>query len=263
MFAVTLVTCKEFIRDRLFQGILAGVLFFLFVPALSNISMRQSSELSISLALSFVSFLLLLIAVFLAGTTLWRDIDRRYIFSVLGLPISRGRYILGKYLGIMLCLGFTAIFLGFLAVLVIKYVAFLLPPERHIIWFNIIAAIFYDLLKYLILVALAFFFSSLSTSFFLPLFATISFYMLGTVSQQVYEYINSPVGAGLSTFIKKAGTTFYYIIPNFTLFNLKSYAIYAIDIPPKGLLIPILYFVVVTAIFLTSSIFVFNKRDLK
>lgn len=263
MWTLALATCKGFIRDRVFKGIMVGALFLLLVPALSNISMRQTAELSISLSLSLVSLELLLLSVFLGGTTLWRDIDRRYIFGVLGLPLSRNNYIWGKFIGVVLCLILSTLFLCSISLLVIKYVAMTFPPDRQVNWLNIVSATGFDLLKYILLVALAFLFSSISTSFFLPIFSTISFFMLGSVSQQVYDYIHSPMGTGLSEVVKVCGSAFYYIIPNFTLYNLKHYAVYSIDIPTKGMLLPLVYFIIVLGILMSAASILFSKRDLK
>jgi ABC-type transport system involved in multi-copper enzyme maturation permease subunit len=124
---------------------------------------------------------------------LWRDIERRYTYSVLGLPISRSDYLLGRFLGVTLCLILAAIVLSIGALIAITLVANAYPPDRPIIWLNIAMALSFDTLKYILLVALAFLFSSLSTSFFLPVFGTISFFWL--ISQQVYDYLHSPLGA--------------------------------------------------------------------
>lgn len=263
MFQLALVSFKGFLRDRTFQGISAISVLFLFVPAISNISMREIPELSISLSLSLVSFVLLLLSLFIGGTALWRDIERRYTFSVLSLPLSRSTYLLGRFLGVAACLVFAAFFMGICSLLIIKLVSSTYPPERAVSWLNIFFALFFDLLKYLLLVGLAFLFSSFSTSFFLPVFSTISFFVLGTVSQQVYEYLHSPMGEGLPASVRQAGNLFYYLIPNFTLFDFKSYAVYAIEIPLRGVLLPCGYFIVVLSFLLISATIIFSKRDLK
>jgi ABC-type transport system involved in multi-copper enzyme maturation permease subunit len=258
-----MVSLKGFLRDRVFQGIMAVSVLFFIIPAVSNISMRQISELSISISLSLVSFVLLLLSIFIGGTTLWRDMERRYTFSVLGLPLSRTSYLFGRFLGVAACLVLAAVFMGTCSLLIIKFVSSTYPPDRAISWLNIIFALFFDLLKYLLLVGLSFLFSSFSTSFFLPVFSSISFFVLGTVSQQVYDYIHSPMGEGLSSVVRHAGTVFYYIIPNFTLFDLKSYAVYAIEIPFKGIWLPCGYFIVVLSIMLMTASAIFSKRDFK
>lgn len=254
-------TLRGFLRDKVFQGIMVISSLFLVVPAISNISIRQISEMSISLSLSLVSFVLLLLAVFLGGTTLWRDIERRYTYSVLGLPISRADYLLGRFIGVALCLILAAVVLSIGAILAITIVANSYPPDRPIIWLNILMALSFDTLKYILLVALAFLFSSVSTSFFLPVFGTISFFWLGTVSQQVYDYLHSPLGADTEPLVLNAATILYYIIPNFTSFNLKSQAIYSLDLSLNGIYLTGGYFVLLTTILLTLACKIFSRRE--
>jgi len=263
MVPVIFTTFKGFLRDKVFHGIMAVSALFLVIPSVSAISLRQYTEMSISLSLSLVSFILLLLAVFLGGTTLWRDIERRFTFSVLGLPISRSQYLLGRFIGIVLCIMLSTAVLSVCAFVVIKLVSGGYPPDRPVRWLNIMLALTFDMLKYILLVALAFLFSSLSTSFFLPVFGAISFFWIGTVSQQVYNYLYSPLSQGLSPFYKYAAGVLYYLIPNFTAFDLKSQAIYSLDISVSGLGLTTGYFITVTSIILTIACHIFSRRELQ
>src|SRR5512147_2633812 len=100
MWQIFNITFKGIFRDRIFKGIAICSFFFLLIPSVTSLSMRQVTELSINLSLSLISFMLLLLSVFLGGTSLWKDMERRYSYSVLGLPVSRTSYLLGKFFGI-------------------------------------------------------------------------------------------------------------------------------------------------------------------
>ena len=86
MMTIILITLKGISRDRLFQGIMSAVCGFLLIPVIASLSMLQVTEWSLPLSLSLISIIQLLLAEFLGGTSLWKDIERRYTFSVLGLP---------------------------------------------------------------------------------------------------------------------------------------------------------------------------------
>ncbi|MDY0302111.1 MAG: ABC transporter permease, partial [Trichlorobacter sp.] len=58
---IILITLKGIFRDRVFQGILVLGILFLFIPSAASLSMRQVTELSITLSLSLISFILLLL----------------------------------------------------------------------------------------------------------------------------------------------------------------------------------------------------------
>lgn len=263
MLQVFLVTFRGVFRDRVFQGILLTACAFLGIPSISILSMRQVTELSITLSLSLISFILLLLAVFLGGSSLWKDIERRYIFSVVGLPVSRGEYLVGKFAGIAGFLLLTTLFLGCIALAVIFFVSGGHPPERPLVWNNLILAVLFDFLKYTLLIAFAFLFSTVSTSFFLPVFGTISIFLVGTTSQQVYDFLQTPTGATLPLYVKKGATALYYLLPNFQAFDLKLNAVYGLQLSTQGLLLTAGYFVVYCSILLALASLVFSRRELQ
>jgi len=263
MFNIIRVTLKGIFRDRVLQGILVTALFFLLIPTLSLLSARQVTELSITLSHSLLSFLLVVLAIFLGGTILWRDIERRYSFSVLSLPISRTRFFLGRFAGLAIFLVITAILLGCATIAVVYFVSGHFPPDRPIAWGIILLSISFDLLKCMMIVAFALLFSSISSSFFLPIFGSIAIFLVGGVTQQVYDYINSSAGKELPQALQKSALTIYYILPNFSAFNLKVNAIYGIPVNVHGILLTVVYFVLYTAIILLIGALIFSRREIK
>jgi ABC-type transport system involved in multi-copper enzyme maturation permease subunit len=263
MFNVVRVTIKGIGRDRVFQGIFLVSLLLLFVPAVSSLSMRQVTELSITLSLSLISFILLLLAVSLGGTSLWKDLERRYSFSVLGLPLTRGQYLIGKFCGVALSLLVAGLILWGVMSVVVVYASGIYPSSRPVVWHYLFLAVFYDVLKYILLVAIAFLFSTVSTSFFLPIFGTISIFWVGSASQEAYDFIQSSSGQSLPHVVRLAARGLYYILPNFSAFDLKLNAIYGVKVSSSGLLLTLGYFFVYTAITIFIATVLFSRRELK
>ena len=257
------VTLKGIFRDRVFQGIMVTALLFLGIPSIASLSMRQVTELSMTLSLSLVSFILLLLAVFLGGTSIWKDIERRYTYTVLGLPLTRGGYLLGRFCGTALFLLLAAVVLGAAAFLVVSCASTIYPPARPVVWGNLALCILFDAMKYILLLACAFLFSSLSTSFFLPVFGTIALFLAGNVTQQVNDYIHSSAGATLSPLVKQSATGLYYLLPNLSAFDLNVNAIYGIPLSPSGLFLTASYFVVYISALLSVSVLIFTRRELR
>jgi Cu-processing system permease protein len=257
------ITLKGIFRDRVFQGIMVTACAFLLIPIIASLSMRQVTELSLTLSLSLISFILLLLAVFLGGTSLWKDIERRYTFSVLGLPLSRQSYLLGRFCGTALFVLLAAVVLGVAAFAVVFYSSAIYPSDRPIIWSTMALCILFDALKYILLIAVAFLFSTVSTSFFLPVFGTIATFLAGGVTQQVYEYINSPASKNMSPGVKKIAAGLYYMLPNFSAFDLKVNTIYSLPLPVSGLLLTVAYFVVYVGILLCLSAAIFTRREMR
>lgn len=260
---ILIITLKGIFRDRVFQGIMVTACAFLFIPGITSLSMRQVTELSLTLSLSLISFILLLLSVFLGGTSLWKDIERRYTFSVLGLPLSRQRYLLGRFGGTALFVLLVAALLGIAAFAVVGSTSLAYPPDRPIVWGTMALCILFDSLKYILLIAVAFLFSTVSTSFFLPVFGTIATFLAGGVTQQVYEYINSPASKGLSPGVKQIATGLYYLVPNFGAFDLKVNAIYGLPVSVSGLFLTLAYFVVYVGILLSLAAVIFLRREMR
>ena len=263
MYPVFSITVRGIFRDRVFHGIILASLLFLFIPSISTLSMRQVTELSVTLSLSLISFVLLLLAVFLGGTSVWRDMERRYTFSVAGLPITRRDYLLGKFAGVAGFILLTALLLGMAACVVVWYASSIYAPFRPVVWSTLFMAILFDALKYVLLVAVSFFFSTISTSFFLPVFGTISLFLAGGATQQVFDYVNSPAAAQISPFVRKGASFLYYVLPNFSAFDLKVNAVYSIDLSLRGLFLTAAYFAVYTVIILALASALFARRELK
>ena len=261
VFSMFSVAFKGTLRDRVLQGILATAVIFLALPSLSSLSMRQVTELSITLSLSLISFILLLISVFLGGTSLWKDIDRRYTFSVMGMPVSRTAYLIGRFAGIAAFVALISFLLGMISLAVIRYTSGIYPPNRPIVWPNVMLAILYDALKYILLVSFAFLFSTVSTSFFLPVFGTISVFLAGNATQQVYDFVTSQSGKDFPLYVKKAAIFFYYVLPNFSAFDLKVNAVYGVALNPQGLLLTAGYFAIYLAAVLTLAAIILSRRE--
>lgn len=251
------------LRDRTIHILLAfaGILMIV-VPLISAFSMRQSQELAVTLSLSFTSFILLVSSIILGSTIIWRDIERRYTYAILSLPLDRGRYVLGKFLAVCIFLMGGAVAIGCCGVIAIKIGSLQYQPDIPVQWDRLALSIAMDVLKYSILTALAMLISTVSTTFFMPVFATIALFLTGSASQDVYEYILSAHAKNFSEFSKILIKSVYYIIPNFGAFDYKLYAVYPIGIDPIGIIYNWIYAVVYSAIVLSLAVICFSRREM-
>jgi hypothetical protein len=126
-----------------------------------------------------------------------------------------------------------------------------------------VVAILFLSLKYVLLLAIAFLFSSLSTSFFLPIFGSISIYFVGSSLQQAHDFIATPAAANIPLVIRKAADVLYYVLPNFSAFDFRVNAMYAIPLPLHGLLLTSAYFLIYITIVMALAVIIFNRREVK
>lgn len=263
MLSQLLLTLRWALRDRLFHAVLAvALVLLLLVPVFSSFSMRQVQELAITLSLSALSFILLVLALLLGASSVWRDVERRYTSAVLTLPASRAGYVLGKFGGIALFMAGCTLVLGCAAVVVIKFAAMTYPSDLPLRWTNVAVAVAATGCRYILLAAVALLFSAVSTSFFLPFFGTLAIHFSGGASQQVYEYVSGAYGTTLHPAVLAAIKGVYYLIPNLGAFNFQVEAIYSLPLAPSGLALTLLYFLVYTGILLATAVWLFSRREL-
>jgi Cu-processing system permease protein len=251
------------VRDRVLHAVFGvGALLLVLVPVLSDFSMRQVQESAISLSLSASSVTLLVVAVLLGAAAVFRDVDRRYTISILGLPLSRTAYILGRFFGIVVFLATTAVFLLLFSSAVIAYSATIYPSAQSVPWGTIIVVFLSMTLKSVVLTALALLFSTISTSFTLPFFSTLGIWIAGSASQEVYEYISGSFGKELPYFLRLIAEVLYYVLPNFSGLNLQLFAIYGLPLSSFDVLVSFLYAVIYTVVIACLAVLIFTRRDL-
>lgn len=263
LVALTAGNLLMILRDRVLHGVFGvAMVMLVLVPPLSSFSMRQVQEVAITLSLSAISLVLLILTLLLGTSSLWRDIERRYTASVLTLPVSRATYLLAKFCAIGLALAACSIILALAALVVIPIAATQYPSELPIAWGAILVSIGADVVKYLLLAAIAILISTVSTSFFLPFFGTLAIYLSGSASQEVFEYVSGQFGKEIPAASVTAVKAVYYLLPNFAAFDFKVHAVYALPMTVTSLGFPLIYALTYTSLLLVLAVSIFNRREL-
>ena len=106
LWALALNTFREAVRDRvlhsiLFFGAAAVILSIIF----KDITIGDQAKVVRSVAHSGVDLFASLIAMFLGISLLWKELEKKTIYTILSKPIPRWMFVLGKYLGLILTVG--------------------------------------------------------------------------------------------------------------------------------------------------------------
>ena len=98
-------TFKECVRDKvLYNLVIFGVLIIVSSLVLSSITIGDVKQIIINLGLSTLSVFGTLIAIFIGIQLVFKEIDKKTIYSLLAKPVARHEFILGKYFGLTLTL---------------------------------------------------------------------------------------------------------------------------------------------------------------
>ena len=103
IYAITLNTFREAVRDRVLYGVLGfacAVLFFTL--ALAELSLHDQARVVTDVGLASISLFSVMIAIFLGSSLLYKEIERKTLYVILPKPIRRAEFLLGKYFGIVL-----------------------------------------------------------------------------------------------------------------------------------------------------------------
>ncbi len=112
---------RESVRARVLYGLAALALgSALYSVAIGAFTLGSAPRVVSDLGAATISFFAILVSIFVAGSSVYRELEQKTIFPILARPIGRGEYLVGKYLGTVLTL---LVFIAFDAALVLLIVA--------------------------------------------------------------------------------------------------------------------------------------------
>jgi ABC-type transport system involved in multi-copper enzyme maturation permease subunit len=248
--AIAGIAFKEAKRDRILY-----LLFFF--AALGIIASRVLAILTVGdrikiikdVGLASISIFGLLMAILIGTGLVYKEIDKKTIYTLLAKPLRRSEFILGKFLGLVLTLfimtaAMTAIFL------VLVYAQTLRIETR------LLVAVAYIFVELVLVTAVAILFSSFSTPILSSLFA-LGFTLIGHLSWGL-ELILKKMRPGTGKALVRA---LFLILPDLENFNFKTEVVHGLPIPPGIYLTSLLYGVCYTAFILGLAILIFRRRD--
>ncbi|MCJ7679420.1 MAG: ABC transporter permease subunit, partial [Candidatus Aminicenantes bacterium] len=170
--AIALNTLKEAIRDR----ILYLLLFFAAVCIISSrllaiMTVGDRIKIIMDVGLASLSLFGALMAILLGTGLVYKEIDKKTIFTLLSKPIPRYQFLLGKYFGLVITL---------FIMLILMSLIFLLLVFLHTFQFEgrLLLPVFFVFWEMGLITAVALLFSCFSTPILSSLF-TLSFYIIG------------------------------------------------------------------------------------
>ena len=100
-------------RDRVLYNL---VLFVLLLTAaavfLGDLSGGQERKIVVDLGLSALLLFGVFIAIFVGVGLVYKEIERRTVYAIFSKPVSRGEFLVGKFLGLCLTLLVNVILMG-------------------------------------------------------------------------------------------------------------------------------------------------------
>lgn len=276
-------TFRESIRDKT----LYVIAFFAAVMMVSSlalgwISVGDQLQVVQDFSLGVLSFFGALMAVFIGTGLIYKEIDKRTIYTILSKPVRRWQFVTGKYFGLLSVLGLAMAGMFVAALGFVAYAAYTAqnPAVRdwtervHWGWFSVaVVMIFFELV---VVVALAMLFSSVASPILSAIF-TFTAYLVGQVSATIKyiftrftpngESVAAATGERLTDFVSDAyffirpfSEFIYYVLPDLRHFQLRNQVVLG---PAPGwgqVLTAMLYGVGYAAAVMLLTILIFDRK---
>lgn len=256
---------RESVRDKvLYSLVVFAVLLMSASVLIGQLTAGQDVKIIKDLGLAAISLFGVAIAVFIGIGLVWKEVDKRSIYSLLSKPIRRHEFVLGKYVGLMLTLAVNVgvMTLAFYAVLALMH--WRTDPVVRAAWavpavdIRLLGAIALIVVELALVTAVALFFSTFSSPF-LSAMLTLGLWVIGQFAgdlRSVDEQFASPTVIALARGL-------YYVLPNFAAFDVKAQVVYGRAVDPQYFALTALYGGVYLALTLTAAVTVFGRRDFK
>jgi ABC-type transport system involved in multi-copper enzyme maturation permease subunit len=249
-WAVATNTFREAVRDRVLNSILAfGALLLVLSLAMKEITLGDAGKVVRGVALGGISFVGAVIAIFLGVGLVWKEIDKKTIYTLASKPLPRWELLLGKYLGLWITLAVEVLALGAIYVLVIGAQQGMPHPTVYV-------ALAMLMLELTLLCAWATLFSTFAAPTGASAY-TLGIYLIGHFTDDLLRFGEASRNPGFRALAEAVYATF----PNLEAFNLRAEAAHGLTIPAGEVAWITGYGLGYTALVLGVAMLVFSKRD--
>lgn len=247
-------TFREAVRDRVLYNLVAFALLLVGAAILvGQISIDIEKLVVINLGLTAVSLFGLVIAIFVGIGLVSKEMDKRTLYTVLSRPVRRWEFIVGKFFGLAGTLVVNTFFMAIGVFAALLYVSRQLQgPDA---W--VLVAIYFIVLQFLMITALALLFSSFSSPLLSAVFA-FSLFVIGSFAEDLRGF-----AAMTSGFARWIATGLAYLLPNFSALNVIGSVAHGQPVSGQLILFNSIYALFYAAMALSSAVLIFEHRNLK
>ncbi len=213
ILTIGLNTFREAIRNKILYSLLFFALLVIVASlAFGALSVHEEVRLTTDLGLAGISLFSIIIAIFVGVNLVYKELERKTIYSLIPKPVHRYQFVLGKYVGMMMTLAVlvTIMTLVLSVVLAIQGEASFGPLMKMVV------LIYFEVM---VITAVAVLFSSYSTPFLSGLF-TIGIFMIGRNIPEIHTFAKrmEEDGSAINDLTAFTVRGFSHIIPNLRFF---------------------------------------------
>ncbi len=263
--AIALNVFRESVRDRVFYNLLLFAVLLVGASVLvGQMTAGQDVKIIKDLGLAATSLFGLFIAVFVGIGLVWKEVERRSVYSLIAKPVRRVELVVGKYIGLGITLLVNISVMVAVLYALLAYMQWTAPPSLRAAWEApavdpaLLKAFLLTYVQLLLVTAIALFFSTFSSPM-LSAVLTFGFYVIGHFNADLKHFDAIVTSAPLVWLLR----ALYYLLPNLAPFNVTAQVVHGQPVPAGYVLMTIGYAAVYVAFLLTAASYIFARRDLK
>ncbi|MCF8176093.1 MAG: ABC-2 transporter permease [Burkholderiaceae bacterium] len=226
-------------------------------------SPRQPKTVALDVGLSGIRFSLVMFSLFWVQELVGHEIQRRTVLFALTYPVSRGQYLIGRYLAVLGMLALAAVMLGMLLWIVV-----LNAGGRYEQVFGVAPGVAYWLtilglwIDVAVVAAFALCIASLSTVPMLPFALGLAFAAAGKSLGAVAEYLSQGAGGDLEIMrLAPVVDAIHWFLPDLSRLDWRAWPMYGIAPDTSAMtgsgMVALAYIVLLV----TLAVLAFNRRE--
>jgi ABC-type transport system involved in multi-copper enzyme maturation permease subunit len=255
VLSIAFNTFREAVRDRvLYNLILFAVLMAGASILVGQITIDIERQVVVNLGLTSVSLFGIVIAIFIGIGLVSKEIDRRTLYTVLARPVRRWEFVVGKFLGLVGTLTVNTLFMAVGVFGALFYLKRGLTAGDG--W--VLVALYFIVLQFVIITALALLFSTFSSTLLAAVFA-FSLFVIGSFAEDLRAFADM-ADPGLQRWLAAAAA---WLVPNLGSLNVIASVAHGQAVPAELILFNSLYAFAYAAAALLGAVIIFEHRNLK
>src|SRR5882672_4720606 len=246
---------REAVRDRVLYNLVVFVLLLIAGAIfLGELSAGQEAKVIVDLGLSAILLFGVFIAIFVGVSVVYKEIERRTVYAIFAKPVTRGEFLIGKYLGMTATLLVNIVVMGIGLSLALMFIRRGYDPVVLRIWLAV--GLIY--LEICVITAVAILFSSFSSPTMSALITFVVF-VIGHFTSDL-----KTLSGSTSTLPGRLlFTALYYLLPNFANLSFITPAANGESPQLAFVVVNCFYSLLYILVLLAASTLIFKSRNFK
>jgi len=252
LLSIAVNTFRETVRDKVLYTILLFALGFVLVSVIiSEWSISQEEKIIQDFGLTIITVFSLIISIFIGINLVYKELEKRTVYTILSKPVSRGAFLTGKYFGLLMTLSVIVSMMAVGLLMLTWLFAGIFNPY-------LLLAVLLMFFEMAIIIAFALFFSTF-TSPVLSAILSLFVFVAGNFSTDVRI-----LGPGTSNPLFGVVLDFlYFLVPNLDLYDIQLEVVHGLPLNSGNIALSVAYCIAYAGALLVIASLIFGRRDLK